>query len=75
MSKKPNFFDAAKAGDAAALKTNTTGKTTKQKLITLPIAYFEHYETLKREGKTSQLEFTRYILDAVREKLERDGAM
>lgn len=63
-------------GKDAALKENTSQDTsTKSKsLRAVPSAYFTKHAELKTDGKTS-LDFTAYIIEAIREKLERDGAL
>lgn len=40
----------------------------------MPILYFEAHNTLKESGKTG-LDFSRYIIEALREKLEMDGGL
>lgn len=69
-----------KVGNNAALTENKANHierdvpTTKAKhLKAVPTSYFDKHAALKKEGKTS-LDFTAYIIEAVREKLERDGA-
>jgi hypothetical protein len=45
---------------------------TKSKLLTnLPVAFEERYKALRAEGITSLL-YSQYIIEALREKLERD---
>ncbi|PMN73131.1 hypothetical protein [Enterovibrio norvegicus] len=66
-----------KVGDAAPLKENkdNAGKSSKPKLLSaVPVSYFDGHDALKNRGGTG-LSFSAYILEAVREKLERDGAL
>ncbi|SGZ07747.1 YbiA [Moritella viscosa] len=77
MSKSKNWDKLGKVGQDAALtenhKSSDTVATTKPKhLKTIPVSYFSKHETLKKTGKTS-LDFSAYIIEAIREKLERDG--
>lgn len=77
MSKDWNAL--SQVGKKAALTENKSEEakvvTTKAKhLKAVPMSYFEKHEKMKQEGKTS-LNFTDYIIEALREKLERDGAL
>ncbi|EGR2700622.1 TPA: hypothetical protein ACGVAU_004440 [Vibrio vulnificus] len=79
MSKGKNWDALGKVGQNAALTENKTDDkpvaTTKAKhLKAVPTTYFEKHQELKDGGKTS-LDFTAYIIEAIREKLERDGAL
>lgn len=48
-------------------------KTTRAKnLKTVPASYFEAHKAAKKAGKTS-LNFSDYIVEALREKLEKDA--
>ncbi|AZS59302.1 MULTISPECIES: molecular chaperone GroEL [Pectobacterium] len=49
-------------------------KTKAKNLKAIPISYFEAHADLKTTSKTS-LDFSSYIIEAIREKLERDGAI
>jgi hypothetical protein len=49
-------------------------KSKAKNLRAIPITYFEAHANLKAASKTS-LDFSSYILEALREKLERDGAL
>lgn len=72
-----NWDALGKVGESAALKENSaeTRSATKSKhLKAVPISYFEKHIDLKKGGKTS-LDFSAYIIEAIREKLERDGAL
>ncbi|EJX7572442.1 hypothetical protein OEK23_003573 [Vibrio cholerae] len=64
-----------KVGNEAPLKEADTLKNTKAKhLKHVPIQYFNKHAELNASGKTS-LNFTDYIVEALREKLEREGAL
>jgi hypothetical protein len=62
-------------GKSAPLTENIQNKprTRAKNLKSVPAAYFEKHANLKESGKTS-LDFSSYILEALREKLERDNA-
>lgn len=49
-------------------------KTKAKNLKAIPLSYFEAHAQLKSLSKTS-LDFSSYIIEAIREKLERDGAI
>jgi hypothetical protein len=49
-------------------------KTKAKNLKAIPLSYFEAHAELKSSSKTS-LDFSSYIIEAIREKLERDGAI
>ncbi|EBR8158513.1 molecular chaperone GroEL [Salmonella enterica subsp. enterica serovar Newport] len=49
-------------------------KTKAKNLKAIPLSYFEAHAELKATSKTS-LDFSSYIIEAIREKLERDGAI
>ncbi|HBV9421523.1 TPA: molecular chaperone GroEL [Klebsiella pneumoniae] len=49
-------------------------KTKAKNLKAIPLSYFEAHAELKFSSKTS-LDFSSYIIEAIREKLERDGAI
>lgn len=46
-------------------------KTKAKNILNMPADFFTRHAVLKSEGKTTLL-FTPYIIEAVREKLERD---
>ncbi len=79
---KPNKADiykhAATVGNDAPLQTKPKKEdvkaTCRKDIRTMPVAYVEAYEQLKADNKTG-LNLTAYILEALREKLERDGAI
>ena len=73
MSSK-NWEALSKVGKNAALteNTNNNSASTKSKhLKAVPIHYFDMHKSLKNENKTS-LDFSAYIIEAIREKLDRD---
>lgn len=84
MSKKPAKDIFAVAGEVATsgaasapLVTKSTAPkpTTRPKLVKpMPVAFYDAHATLKAEGKTA-MDFSAYIIEAVREKLKRDGAI
>ena len=49
-------------------------RTKAKNLKAIPLSYFEAHAELKATSKTS-LVFSSYIIEAIREKLERDGAI
>ncbi|EEQ0767325.1 molecular chaperone GroEL [Salmonella enterica] len=49
-------------------------KTKAKNLKAIPLSYFEAHAELKATSKTS-LDFSSYIIEAIREKLEKDGAI
>ncbi|KIG83327.1 molecular chaperone GroEL [Escherichia coli] len=49
-------------------------RTKAKNLKAIPLSYFEAHSELKATSKTS-LDFSSYIIEAIREKLERDGAI
>ena len=49
-------------------------KTKAKNLKAIPLSYFTAHAELKLSSKTS-LDFSSYIIEAIREKLERDGAI
>jgi hypothetical protein len=74
MAAKKDFSAlTSSVGQTANLKENKGAVDgVKQKLIhRMPVAYEERFKALKQDGKTSLL-FSAFILEAIREKLERD---
>ncbi|MCG6268279.1 hypothetical protein [Vibrio furnissii] len=73
---KPKAWDRlSTVGKDAPLKEAGKQSTTKAKsLRAVPTTYFEKHEELRKDGKTS-LDFSAYIIEAIREKLERDSAL
>ncbi|MBA4823498.1 molecular chaperone GroEL [Pantoea ananatis] len=55
-------------------KTVVKSKARSKNLRAVPETYFEAHAQLKASNKTS-LDFSAYILEALREKLENDGAL
>ena len=51
-----------------------TARTKAKNLKAIPLSYFDAHAELKATSKTS-LDFSSYIIEAIREKLERDGAI
>jgi hypothetical protein len=76
MAKKIDWDNIGEVGKGAALSETDQGEITyRTKTIkTIPSNYFESHEKLKKGGKTGLL-FTAYILEAIKEKLERDGGL
>jgi len=80
MSKPPkrNLYEVAnKVGSDAPLKSTATSASDGYKaksLRSVPIAFFEAHEKLRKEGKTT-LDMSSYIVEALREKLTADGAL
>jgi len=77
MAKTIDFDALEQAGNNAALTEQPSAQeiTIKSKTIkTIPSNYFDAHSTLKKSGKTGLL-LTAYMIEALREKLERDGAL
>ncbi len=53
---------------------NQDKKTRAKTLRAMPSLFFEAHERLLNKGDTS-LDFSNYIVEAVREKLKKDGAL
>ncbi len=64
----------SKVVERSAEKKNIREGTKAKHLPKVPVAYFDAYETLKANAGTS-VTFTGYILEALREKLKRDGVL
>lgn len=68
-----NLFDAARnAGKAAPLQTSAETKTTgatRRKNLNLPVEFFDRFDAMKANGKTT-LDFSAFIMEAIREKFE-----
>lgn len=72
-TKKGNKWDALSKVEGTSPVKEREKATTKAKHIkNMPISFFEDHAKLKNEGKTC-LDFSSYILEAVREKLKRDN--
>ncbi|KAA0467766.1 molecular chaperone GroEL [Salmonella enterica] len=65
---KPNEGAEVVSGRPGAAMTKA------KNLKAIPLSYFEAHAELKATSKTS-LDFSSYIIEAIREKLERDGAI
>ena len=77
MAKSIDFDALEKAGMNAGLSEKPSDEAVfmRTKTIkTIPSNYFTAHETLKSSGKTGLL-LTAYMIEALREKLERDGAL
>lgn len=74
MAKKimPNW-DRLTAGAALSESKQTDVKATvrAKNIPNMPLDFFERHAALKADRKTTMV-FTAYIIEAVREKLERD---
>ncbi|ELR64624.1 hypothetical protein C942_02317 [Photobacterium marinum] len=71
------FLDDLENAASGSKVVNTTKPQSAYKAKTIqriPVTYFDAHKELRENGKTSQL-FTGYILEAIKEKLERDGAL
>lgn len=75
MNNKTDWEKLGQVGKNASLKENVANEseTRAKHLKAVPAAYFDDHKELKKAGKTS-LDFTSYILEALREKLETDKA-
>ncbi|HGA8480930.1 TPA: chaperonin [Salmonella enterica subsp. enterica serovar Virchow] len=79
MSKAPvDIFEAAQGvGTGAPLKTAKTkggdsSVPVRSKLLrTLPVDFFDRHEALRKAGLTT-LDFSSFIVEAIREKLEQN---
>jgi len=72
---------AEQVGDGAKLKVNTPAADTPPKrevrtktLKAIPATYFDAHTKLRNTNGTI-LDFSSYIMEALREKLEKDGAL
>lgn len=72
---------AEQVGEGAMLKVNTPTDAVPVKrevrtktLKAIPATYFEAHQTLRDTNRTI-LDFSSYIMEALREKLEKDGAL
>lgn len=67
--------DAVPGKEASSeIKTSHKNKSRSKNLRAVPETYFEAHASLKAANKTS-LDFSSYILEAIRAKLESDGAL
>lgn len=79
MKNKKSIYDVASAlGEDAPLQVTKTQSEVRQvktkTLKAIPLAYFDAHQKLRSENKTG-LDFSNYIIEAIREKLEKDGAI
>ncbi|KYN82225.1 hypothetical protein ATY36_13640 [Vibrio cidicii] len=88
MAKALDWDKLGKVGEKATLKETSAAqepaketpaaqepaKTKSKSLRAVPANFFDKHAELKAAGKTS-LDFSAYIIEALREKLERDGAL
>lgn len=81
MKNKSSLYEQASqvTGSARLNSQNEeqqdTARLTKSKsLKAVPVHYFELHKGLRDTNKTN-LDFSNYIVEALREKLERDGAL
>ncbi|EES0776392.1 molecular chaperone GroEL [Escherichia coli] len=85
--KLKNLVDSARLQTSSSAVTATApsqpnegagrpvaARTKAKNLKAIPLSYFEAHAELKATSKTS-LDFSSYIIEAIREKLERDGAI
>lgn len=81
MKNKQSIFDAAlNIGNEAPLQVNTeknnaapAQRTVRTKTLkAIPTTYFDAHQKLRDTNKTN-LDFSNYIMEALREKLEREG--
>lgn len=70
LKTSPAPVDKSIVDTKAAVKNKSRSKN----LRAVPETYFEAHAQLKALNKTS-LDFSAYILEALREKLENDGAL
>lgn len=78
---KPNLDQLIKGASVGASLTESkvnneqAQKTVRQKkLNSVPIRYFEIHKRLKDNGQTT-LNFEAYIMEAIREKFQKDNAI
>lgn len=82
MKNKKAIFDVASTvGNDALLQVTEQTKTVPavravrtKTLKAIPETFFTAHKTLRDTNKTN-LDFSNYIMEALREKLERDGAI
>ncbi|CSS24699.1 chaperonin [Escherichia coli] len=79
MKNKQSIFDAAlNIGNEAPLQVKN--ETPKQRTVrtktlkAIPTRYFDAHLKLRETNKTN-LDFSNYIMEALREKLEKDGGL
>lgn len=71
-----NWDKLGQVGGKAVLKENkaSSSGTKPKNLKSVPVSFFDKHKELRENGKTS-LDFSAYIIEALREKLEKDGAL
>lgn len=83
MKNKQSLFDVAQGvGSEARLQVNqkkdkaepATRTVRSKTLKAIPTNYFEAHQKLRDINRTN-LDFSNYIVEALREKLERDGGL
>ena len=80
--KKDIYAAAIAAGKKASLtnkepkaeETPSNKSICRKQLGAVPVSYVDAHAKLKADRKTS-LDFSNYVYEALREKLERDGAL
>ncbi len=76
MTSSTNWDEMEKAESGAALSESNNEEITfrSKTLKNIPSNYFDAHEKIKESGKTPLL-LTAYMIVALQEKLERDGAL
>lgn len=85
MAKNKSVFDVASdvgVGNEAPLQVNNPAasiaspvRSVRPKTLkAIPTTYFDAHQKLRDTNKTN-LDFANYIMEALREKLERDGSL
>lgn len=83
MKNRKSVFDAAQnIGDDARLTVKTeqtkaepAARSVRPKTLkAIPASYYEAHQKLRDTNKTN-LDFSNYIMEALREKLEREGGL
>lgn len=83
MKDKRSLYQTAleEVGSGAKLQINESSSAPETKRATrtktlksVPTSYFEAHDMLRSQNRT-YLDFSSYIMEALREKLERDGAL
>lgn len=83
MKNKKSLFDVAQGvGGEARLQVNPeqhkaepAARTVRSKTLkAIPTNYFDAHQKLRDTNRTN-LDFSNYIMEALREKLERDGGL
>lgn len=79
MAKKDIYSSLDAVASQAALHLNTEAKPASREvraktLKNIPVSFYEAHADLRSKHKTN-LDFSNYITEALREKLERDGGL